>query len=129
DPAADVAGVFHAQHETALGELPSLGELFSRGAVLAQAAELGEDDDKGSDGVLGVDAGIDVKGAGVEEVGGVAMDVVDETALLAQLDEEPGGHAFAEDDGEELDGVAVRVVERDAWNGDAEVCLFVRLAF
>src|SRR5439155_9443133 len=124
DPAADVAGVFHAQHEAALGELAGLGELFGRGAVLAQAGELGEDDDEGGDGVLGVDAGVDVEGAGVEEVGGVAVDVVYEAALLAQLDEEPGGHAFAEDDGEELDGVAVRVVEGDAGDGHAEVRLF-----
>src|SRR6266511_3730199 len=122
-PAADVAAVFHAQHQAALGELASLRQLLGRRTFVAQAGKLGEDGLERLDGVLGVDAGVDVEGAGVEEVGGVTVDVVDEAAFLPQLDEQPRGHPFAEDDREEREGVPVRVVQGQAGDGDADVRL------
>ena len=51
------------------------------------------------------------------------MDVVAEATLLADLGEEARRHAATEHDGEELEGVAVRVVERIAAHAEDEVRL------
>ena len=62
-------------------------------------------------------------------MGDVGVHVVDEAALFAQLHEEAGGHAFAEDDREVGERVAVGVVESEAGNGEGDVGLFRGLVF
>src|SRR5204862_7397730 len=82
----------------------------------------------GDAGIVRVAARVDGKRASIAELARVAVDVVDEGPFLAQFEKEPAGHAFAKDGAEQVDGIAVRVVQRDARVGNANVRL-LRLLF
>ncbi len=126
EPEGDVSGVLHAHEEAALGVLAGLVELVLGDAVL-ELGELGEDGLEGGGGVSGVDGGVDLHGAGVAVVGGAAVGLVGEAALLPELQEEAAAHALAEDGAEHGIGVALGVLAGDAVEAEADVGL-LRLA-
>ena len=115
-------GVFHAQEQAALGVLPGLAQLVFRDAVL-ELGELGEDGLEGDGGVLGVDGGVDLHGACVSVVGHAAVGFVGEAAFFPEFHEEAAAHALSEDGAEEVIGVALGVLCRDAVEAEADVGL------
>src|SRR5207244_3116127 len=102
------------EDEAALCEAPRLLELVGRDRLLGDAAQLAHDRRDGLVDPVDVDAGLRVERARVGVAVVHAEDVVGEAAPLAHLAEEARRHPAAEHGREELEGVAVGVLDRVA---------------
>ena len=70
---------------------------------------------------IGIEAGDDVEGSGFVKKRGFAADLVAEAALFAELVEESGGGGFAEDEGEQAEGVAFIRMTAGGMPGQSEL--------
>ena len=76
-----------------------------------------------SSSLLGIDAGVDDRRARVQVVIDVRVHVVAQAALLADLQEQPAAHAFAEHRVQHVEHVAVGMRRRQPRRGQTEVRL------
>jgi hypothetical protein len=116
-------GAFEAEEEGALHVLLGVEEFLGREGFFLEAAELLEDaGEEWADGGRG-GSGVDGEAARVVVELKFGKDVVGEALAFADVLEEAGAHAAAEDDVKGVGGVAQGVVDGVAGGAEAEVDL------
>ena len=116
------------QDEPPLRERARLLELLGGHRLLREPPELGRDHVDRLFGAMQVDARLGEERARVGERRVDCVDVVRKTATLANLEEESGRHPGAEHGAEQLQRVAIRMVDRIARDAETDVRLVGVLA-
>jgi hypothetical protein len=123
EPRGEVPALLEPQLQASLGVSLGLGQLLGWDRLVADARELAQDRGERRAEVVGVDPGVDLEDAGVGVLGGERVDVVGESRVLADLQEEAAARPVAEQRVEQLQRPLVAVVARQPRDAEAEVRL------
>src|SRR5438105_11181337 len=128
EPSGYTTRVLKSQFETALREIAHALDLRIGHDLVAESGHLSHDRLQHLGAVLRREARVDDEVARVGVVRLVTVDVVRETALFAELEEQPARHPFAKDRVHHVDAELIGMGRVDGPPSDAEIRLLGTLA-